>query len=317
VSTDQRKPTLLRTQQSPRSPSKREGTSDLMQTVRTGTHRPPLAFLGVLLMLSLAVSACGQGSSAATHHMAMSTAMPTGMMGQPAYAKDMKIAIVSPASGVMVTSNALTVSVAATGYTLSCDYAGKADRQGIGHYHVLLDKALVNMFCTPTATISMQNVSRGMHTLTVVPALNDHSEVEENAKCIMFDYEPANPLPTLTDVTFAGKPSITILAPKNGDIVSGAFDIVVQVTNYNLSCNLMGKPDVAGYGHWHANLDSMSGPMMGMGSMLGMSCTNVFHATTAGLKAGQTHTIIALLTDDGHAPLNPAVDSQVTVKIGG
>ncbi|PWT75117.1 MAG: hypothetical protein C5B60_05775 [Chloroflexi bacterium] len=324
MSTDQNKPNQLTTHQS-RSISEWEGASDGMQTARTGAddvwYAPkwrPLAFLGVLLMLSLAVSACGQGNSAAAkHHMPMSTAMPTGMMPLPSYAKDMHIAIASPASGTMVTDNALSVTVATSGYTLSCDFAGKADQQGIGHYHVLLDKSLVNMFCTPTATISMQNVSRGMHTLTVVPALNDHSEVEVNGKSIRFDYEPTNPLPALTDATFAGKPSITILSPKNGDTVSGAFDIIVQVTNYNLSCDLMGKPDVAGYGHWHANLDSMSGPMMGMGTMLGMSCSTLFHATTAGLKAGQTHTIIALLTDDGHAPLNPAVDSQVTVKIGG
>jgi hypothetical protein len=344
MSTDHREPTPLTTQQ-PRSASEREGATNLTQMARTGAHAPrgvrrlfvvdsdgvwyapmwtPLAFVAALLLLALVVnlvvSALDRGSplGATTHHMPMSTAMPSGTMMQlPPYAKDMKVAVTSPANGTMVTANMLTVAVAASGYTLTCDLAGKPDQQGTGHYHVLLDKALVNMFCTPTATISMQNVSPGMHTLTVVPALNDHSEVEENGKSIMIDYEPKTPLPTITDATFASKPSIMIISPKNGDTVSGAFDIVVQVTNYNLSCDLMGKPDVAGYGHWHANLDTMSGPMMGMGTMLGMSCSTTFHATTAGLKAGETHTIIALLTDNGHAPLNPAVDSQVTVKIGG
>jgi hypothetical protein len=270
------------------------------------------AFLAALVVLALLLASCGGVAS----HPAN---MPgnSEMMQLPPYAKDMKVAVTSPATGTMVTANTLTMAVTASGYMLTCDLAGKTDQQGTGHYHVLLDKALVNMFCTPTATISLQNVSRGMHTLTVVPALNDHSEVEENGKSITIDYEPTTPLPALTDATVAGKPSITILSPKNGDTVSGSFDIVVQVQNYNLSCDLMGKPDVAGYGHWHANLDTMSGPMMGMGTMLGMSCTNVFHATTAGLKAGETHTIIALLTDNGHAPLNPAVDSQATVKIGG
>jgi hypothetical protein len=47
-----------------------------------------------------------------------------------------------------------------------------------------------------------------------------------------------------------------------------------------------------------------------------MDCTTVFHATTQGLKSGQTHTLIALLTDNGHAPLHPPVSSEVTVKIG-
>jgi hypothetical protein len=179
-----------------------------------------------------------------------------------------------------------------------------------------LDKALVNMFCTPTATITMQNVTPGMHTLTAVPALNDHAEVEENATSITIDYEPTNPLPTITNATFATAPSITILSPKNGATVSGSFDVVVKIVNFNPSCDLMGKPDVAGYGHWHLNLDSMSGPMMGMGTMLGMSCTTIFHASTQGLKSGQTHTLIALLTDNGHAPLHPTVASEVTVTIG-
>jgi hypothetical protein len=272
----------------------------------------PPAFVAALVVLALLLAGCG---GAASHPANMPG--NSAMMQLPPYAKDMHIALVSPASETVVTGNTVTVAVAASGYTLTCDFAGKPNQQGTGHYHVLLDKALVNMFCTPTATISMQNVSRGMHTLTVVPALNDHSEVDDNAKSITFDYEPTNPLPAITSATLAGKPSITIISPKNGDTVSGAFDVVVQVQNYNLSCDLMGKPDVAGYGHWHANLDTMSGPMMGMGTMLGMSCTNVFQATTMGLKAGETHTIIALLTDNGHAPLNPAVDSQVTVKIGG
>lgn len=327
MSTDQRKPT------SPQSQRAQQPLADLIARSPgwakrffvdiDGRYYAPAwtALATVLLALALLVSLAvniGQRSNVGSKATASHHQMPGATMMQlPPYAKDMKIAIVSPAGGTMVTANALTVAVAATGYTLTCDFAGKANQQGTGHYHVLLDKSLVNMFCTPTATISMQNVSRGMHTLTVVPALNDHSEVEENAKSITFDYEPTNPPPAITDATLAGKPSITILSPKNGDTVSGSFDIVVQVTNYNLSCDLMGKPDVAGYGHWHANLDTMSGPMMGMGTMLGMSCATTFHATTAGLKAGETHTIIALLTDNGHAPLNPAVDSQVTVKIGG
>ena len=72
---------------------------------------------------------------------------------------------------------------------------------------------------------------------------------------------------------------------------------------------------MAGYGHWHLNLDSMSGLMMGMGTMFGMSCTTIFHANTQGLKPGETLMLIALLTDNGHAQHNLAVDSQVTVVI--
>jgi hypothetical protein len=279
-----------------------------------------IPFRLALLLAALAFVAAACGSSAAT-----STSSPAStpqatqtmtMMHLPAYAQNMKTLITSPASGTKVTANAVTLTVQVSGYTSTCALAGKPDQAGTGHYHILLDKALVNMFCTPTATISMQNVTPGMHTLTAVPALNDHTQVDENGSPITIDYEPAHPLPTVTGATFAGAPTITILSPKNGAVVSGTFDVAVKVTNYHLSCDLMGKPGVTRYGHWHLNLDSMSGPMMGMGTMLGMDCTTVFQATTQGLKSGQTHTLIALLTDNGHAPLNPPVASEVTVMIG-
>jgi hypothetical protein len=273
-----------------------------------------------LLFVAIAFIAAACGSSTATSTTrSASTPQPTqttAMMRLPAYAQNMKVLITSPASGTKVTGNSVTLAVQASGYTPTCALAGKADQAGTGHYHILLDKALVNMYCTPTATISMQNVAPGMHTFTAVPTLNDHTEIDENGNSITIDYEPAHPLPTVTGATFAGAPTITILSPKNGAVVSGTFDVAVKVTNYHLSCDLMGKPDVTRYGHWHLNLDSMSGPMMGMGTMLGMDCTTVFQATTQGLKSGQTHTLIALLTDNGHAPLNPPVASEVTVMIG-
>jgi hypothetical protein len=272
----------------------------------------------LLVAIAFIAAACGSSAAPSTSSPA-STPQPTetmAMMHLPAYAQNMKTLITSPASGTKVTDNSVTLAVQVSGYTPTCALAGKADQAGTGHYHILLDKALVNMFCTPTATISMQNVAPGMHTLTAVPALNDHTQVDENGNSITIDYEPTHPLPTITGATFAGAPTITILSPKNGATVSGTFDVLVKVTNYNLSCDLLGKPDVTRYGHWHLNLDSMSGPMMGMGTMLGMDCTTTFQATTQGLQSGQTHTLIALLVDNGHAPLNPPIASEVTVMIG-
>jgi hypothetical protein len=148
----------------------------------------------------------------------------------------------------------------------------------------------------------------------VVPAQDDHTEISMNAEKLPFTYRPTNPLPTITAASGAGAPSIQILEPTNGATLSGTFTVSVAVSNYHVSCGLMGKPDVPGYGHWHANLDSMTGPMMGMGTMLGMSCTDTFTGTTKGLKPGSTHTLIALLTDNGHAPIG--VDNQINFTVG-
>lgn len=72
-------------------------------------------------------------------------------------------------SGATVTDDTVTLSVTAKHYQLSCAEAGKPNKDSVGQYHVELDHALVNMYCTPTATISMQNVAPGKHSLTVLP----------------------------------------------------------------------------------------------------------------------------------------------------
>jgi hypothetical protein len=208
------------------------------------------------------------------------------------------------------------------GFTPRCDLAGKFDQPGTGHYHLLLDKELVNMFCTPDASVSMQNVRPGMHELEVLPALNEHDEVMKNGQTIKFDYEPTGPMPVITGETKSGSPSIQILSPHSGDTVTGTFTVKVKISGFENSCNLFGKPDVAGYGHWHANLDFTTGAMMGMagkngkGGMLGMSCTDTFTASTAGLTSGEKHSIFAIVVGNAHTPLSPAVQDKVDVTIG-
>ena len=268
-----------------------------------------------ILSVPLLVAACG-GTSSSTS--AAHSPMPSGevaMEMQPG-AENMKVNILSPADGTMITGNTVAFQVQNAGFTSTCDGAGKKDKQGFGHYHIEIDKSLVDMYCTPAAVlVSMQNVKPGKHTFTVLPAQNDHAEIHANAKSITLDYEPTNPLLPITAAAFSGPKSIKILSPSAGSVLKGSFDVTVQVTNFNLSCELFGKPDVAGYGHWHLNVDTDTGPMMGMGTMLGMSCAQTFHATTAGMTPGK-HTMIALLVDNGHVPFNPDVNAKVDVTVG-
>ncbi len=237
-------------------------------------------------------------------------------MEMPAFASGFQLALTSDAAGGTVTENEVTIDVAATGYELSCDWAGKALNEQFGHYHLLLDGALVDMRCDPTTTVSMQNVAPGQHTIAVVPALNDHLEVMDNMQMIEFTYEPTAPLPEIVDAAVTGDSAIRIVSPQPGEVVTGEFDVVVELDNYELSCDLYGKPGLIGYGHYHLNLDTTDGPMMGMASMLGMGCTNTFTVSTAGLESGSTHTVIALLADNGHAPLMNAAPAEVEVTVG-
>ncbi len=280
-----------------------------------------------LAALALFAAACGGDSEtttpatnvpqppSATPVPSTPTPAEEAMMMQPG-AENMKVAIDSPADGTKVTDNEVMLNVSATGFDLTCALAGKPDQEGKGHYHVLIDKSLVDMFCAKEARISLQNVKPGKHTLAVVPAQDDHAEIHENEAEITIDYQPTQVLPEIADATTVRQPAVKIVSPKPGDTVSGDFDVVVEVTNFSLSCDLYGKPAVAGYGHWHLNFDSSTGPMMGMGTMAGMSCKETFHASTEGFAPGSTHTLIAILIDNGHAPLMPEIEGKVEVKIG-
>ncbi len=236
-------------------------------------------------------------------------------MPLPPWAATMKVAILSPSDGAKITANQIPLRVSFSSFQPSCDLAGTAPVQGTGHYHVEIDKSLVDMFCAPSATISMQNVKPGTHTITVLPALNDHAEVDQNAASVSIDYEPTQPLTQIAAASPSGTPSIKVLSPKAGTTLKGSFDVFVQVSSFNVTCDLEGKPDVAGYGHWHVNLDSTSGPMMGMMTMLRMGCGNVLQLSTQGMTPGR-HTLIAFLADNQHAPLEPMVADKVAVVVG-
>lgn len=54
------------------------------------------------------------------------------------------------------------------------------------------------------------------------------------------------------------------------------------MNRFDVAGALYGKARVQGYGHWHANVDATSEGMMGMGTMLGMSCARSFHLSLAG-----------------------------------
>lgn len=225
-----------------------------------------------------------------------------------------QITIVSLKDGEVVTANAVPIILQIRNWTLDCSLAGTPNKGGTGHWHLLLDKGLVNMICDPVTTLVLQNVKPGKHVLAAVPAQNDHEELEKAEVKTTFDYQPANPLPPVAGLNL-GKPSISILSPKNGATVSGqTFSLLFDVRNFRLSCDLLGRPQVNGTGHWHVNVDTTQGPMMGMLTMLSMGCTNSFEVPLAGIKPG-THKFFVLLVDNLHAPFHPSVEAAVTVNV--
>ena len=265
--------------------------------------------IGALATAALTAVACGSSSTTSS-----ASPSPHMAMELPPWAMAMKVSIQSPANGAKITDNTVPVHVSLSGFQATCA-SGFKPAKGEGHYHLLIDKSLVDMYCAPDATLSMQNLQPGIHTITAQPALTNHVDVEMNASSVTIDYEPTHPLATLTAAAFPGAPTIKILSPTKGAQLSSNFDITVQVSNYNISCALEGKPDVAGYGHWHVNLETLNSGMMGMETMARMSCQNVLHMNTQGFPSGK-HLLIVYLTDDQHAPLMPEIMDSVDVVFG-
>jgi hypothetical protein len=222
-----------------------------------------------------------------------------------------RLAVSKPRPGAVVTGDSVPFDVRLSHFKLDCRFAGTPNRAGVGHYHVMLDGALINMFCTDRSRVSLLDVKPGRHTLAFVPADDAHADDLKAEKKVSFTYRPSKPLRAVRPIQSEGRPSIRITSPRPGATVHGGFDLTVAPKNFRLSCALYGKKDIAGYGHWHANVDSTTKGMMGMGTMLGMSCRRSFHVSLAGIRPGK-HTFYAILEDNQHAPTPKA---QVSVML--
>ena len=128
------------------------------------------------------------------------------------------------AAGDVVADATLSLTVEPVGYEFSADGVGSAAGDGLGHYHVHIDGALSGDFVTSVAVIDLGGVEPGPHTLTVLPAANDHTEMADGAVDITFDHQPGSPTVTVSlrewlldpsELTLAAG-TYTFVAPNDG-----------------------------------------------------------------------------------------------------
>lgn len=242
--------------------------------------------------------------TAAVIGAALAIALPTGTAAANTTDGNVALTVLSPTPGQVVTSPDLPLQVLASGYQIDARYAGTPIAPGIGHYHEILDGHLVDMAPYQDGnrdTIPMVGVTPGQHTLTIVPARNDHSEISSAAVSIPFTY--AGPyLPEPAGYSGTGTPTITVAAPAAGATISGSsFTLNVDVRNFTLCQECFGKALLAGEGHWHVFLDQPT-----MANMLTMGGGPSQTVSLKGVTPGW-HTFWPVLVDNQHMPfMDPA-----------
>jgi len=250
--------------------------------------------------------------------------------------------IVSPAPGAQITTDDIEVTVKISNFTIDCAEAGRPDKDGEGHIHVMLDgmtmASLTNFYCTESFTISGDGLAAGTHTLIVDLATNTHVDLMETAREVEIDYQPTTvrPLPEAND---RGEPGVELVSPTDGAEVEAAFTVEVAPVNFAPSATLEGKQNVPGYGHYHVFVDTdmamigmamESSPETGMGSpeagmdemhmkamagMVAMPGTNTFDLDLSAWGPGE-HTIWIEPVQNDHTTFETFghVEFTVTVK---
>jgi len=239
------------------------------------------------------------------------------------------ISVISPSNGDTVTSTDIPVRVQVSNFTLSAPDVGLPDRDGEGHIHVMLDGmnmgVLFNFYTTPTFTLPGQGMKSGQHTLTFDLATNTHEDMEDTVTNVTINYQPLTAQPAPQANPSSSAPEVSIVWPPDGATVGPLFTLNLSKTNFAPSLELEGKPNLAGYGHYHVFVDM---PMMdmtggggteGMMSMAGMIAMVGNDSIPVDLRAwpnGQ-HTITVEAVQNDHTPIQGAKEAMIKITLQG
>src|SRR5919198_671621 len=149
------------------------------------------SMLAPVVGIALIAAGCGGGSEKAqTPAKKPTVASKPAQPKMPSVDSGAALTVRSPAPGAVVTANAVPFSVRLSHFKVDCRFAGTPNRPGVGHYHVMLDGALIDMFCGNRDRVSLQNVKPGKHELAFVPAVDDHTDDLKAETKVAFTYQP-------------------------------------------------------------------------------------------------------------------------------
>jgi hypothetical protein len=279
-----------------------------------------------------AESKCREESKLMRRRMAglSALALSLGIVLVPhAFAQDQgkpSLAVLSPSSGDTVTSTDIPVSVQVSNFTLSTPDVGLPDKPGEGHIHVMLDGmnmgVLFNFYTTPDFTLPGEGIKPGQHTLTFDLASNTHEDMEDTVTSVTINYQPFSAKAAPQASPSSGAPEVSIVWPPDGATVGPVFTLQVNKKNFTPSVELEGKPDLAGFGHYHVFVDmdmsgmGMQGGMMSMAGMIGMPGNDSIPVDLSAWPNGQ-HSITVEPVQNDHTPIQGAMPGMITINLQG
>jgi hypothetical protein len=183
---------------------------------------------------------------------------------------------------------------------------------------------LFNFYTSPTFTLSGQGMKPGQHTLTFDLASNTHVDMEDTVTNVTINYQPATAKAAPQASASSGTPEVTVMWPPNGATLGPLFTLQVTKNNFTPSLELEGKPNLAGYGHYHVFVDmpmmDMTGGgdmgMMSMAGMIAMPGTDSIPVDLSAWPNGQ-HTITVEPVQNDHTPIQGAKEATITITLQG
>ena len=234
--------------------------------------------------------------------------------------------VISPAEGARITTTDIPVQVEVSNFKLSAEDVGLPDVDGEGHIHVMIDGmsmgVLFNFYTTPTFTLLGDAITPGKHTLIFDLSTNTHMDMEDTVQHVTIDYQPTNARPAPAAIPNAGSPVARITSPADGATVGPQFTVQVDKSNFTPSFGLEGKPNLAGFGHYHVFVDMDAFPMMMMGGMMSMDGmvampgSDTIPLDLSAWPPGK-HTLTVEPVQDDHTPIEGAKEAVITVNLQG
>jgi plastocyanin len=198
----------------------------------------------------------------------------------------------------------IRVSIDVSNFKLDASQIGKANKAGVGHYHIYLDNNTgVNYLAAGAATKATVTIpkgtSPGSHFLRISLRNNDHSELSSPVE-VKIDFR----------VTEDALPKVSI-SSKSSEVEAGkSITVEISTQNFILDDSARGKANQLGTGHYNIYIGSNKGLSYLVTSAKGTIEIPIPISTAAGEQTLR----VELQNNDG-TPFTPTIEATLKIDV--